>query len=562
MTADPGRPSSTMIAVQAVAMALQLPDPVPPADQLRRLDGEGLVAWFQVAGEAGRALLDGSDLASEVLPMVRAAWSNPTAPARLGQLCDAAIESAEIVASQVQVADDLRSALLSVRFGTEGAVESAESAVAALGVPAGDDLVAWAAQHGQAAVLETIVTDLLGRLDALRRQAAAALHDAADGLRADPRDPLQSLPVSRADNAGVDLGGALLGAGPAPADVPIDAANRAQLALDLHSPDERVRSMAEGITVALAQAAGAAGVARLVVYERPGATAQGRAAVAVGDLGAADNVAVVVPGIGSSPRAMADLVPAAVRLRNSTLQQAPGETAAAVIWTGYDAPAAWASGVPVDLFEGFDNTIEALGDETAVAGGAALAADLAVLRGLAAPSARMTGFGFSMGSTVASAAVRQGGRLDGLMLLASPGASHLVDDVGDLTGVPAEHTYAVAFAQDPVPTALIDTGAALGALVLNPSPLNLAALVSGPDPYGPDPTSAAFGAQVVEAESTAPALLPDTVGRLSMPGPDAWEIADGLRHHTLDNYLAGESGAAAGAVAAGRYSEIEVMPRD
>ncbi len=562
MTSEPGRPSSTMSALQAAAMALQLPDPVPPAENLRRLDGEGLVAWFEIAAAASRALLEAADLASEAVAMVRAAWSNPSPSARLGQLCDAAIDSAEITARQVQAADDLRSALVSVRFGTEGAIETAEAAVAALGVPVGDDLVAWAAQHGQAAVLEAIVMDLLGQLDALRNRAGAALDEAAGQLQADPRDPLQNLPVAQPEIGQADPDGGLLGTGRGAADVPIDAANRTLLERDLLSAEEPVRLMAEGVSTALARASASSGAARLVIYERPGATAQGRAAISVGDLGAADNVAVIVPGVGSSPRAMAELVPAAAALRDSTLRHAPRETAAAVIWAGYDAPCSWVSGVPVSAGEVVENTIEGLDDTTAVAGGAALAADLSLLRGLVAPSARISGFGFSMGSTTVSAAAHDGGRLDGLMLLASPGASRAVDDVDDLGGVPAQRTYAVAFDQDPVPSALIDAGATLGAMAVRPSPLTLAALLGGPGPFGPDPTSPDFGAQVVEADSNAPAIAPDYFDQLVKLRPDPSEIAEGLQHHSLDNYLAGESGDAAGALAAGRYSEIEVMRRD
>ena len=319
--------------------------------------------------------------------------------------------------------------------------------------------------------------------------------------------------------------------------------------------------MAEGVSAALARAAVAAGAARLLVYEPPGATAQGRAAVALGDVGAADNVAVLVPGVGSSPRAMADLVPAAARLRASTIEQAPGDTAAAVVWTGYDAPVSWSAGVPVAPGPWWANTTAIVGDENARDGGALLSADVATMRGLLAPSARMTGYGFSMGATTVSAAAQRGAELDGLLFMASPGASEDVEHVGDLRGVPAEHTYAVAFAEDPVPSQMIDAAATLGEVLISVSPLPVGGLVVGSGPFGPDPTSAEFGAHVVDAETNLPRVTLENLGKPDLLGPgDIWQVTDGLRHHSLENYLSGEAGEAAAALNAGRYSEIEVRP--
>ena len=131
--------------------------------------------------------------------MLQAGWSNAAAPARLGRLCDAAEQSATVIAQHVHAADDLRSALLSVRVGTTDALATAESAVSALGVPVPGDPAALAVQQGRDEALERILLDLLARLDSLRTQASAALEVAADALRSDPRDALQSEPIASAD---------------------------------------------------------------------------------------------------------------------------------------------------------------------------------------------------------------------------------------------------------------------------------------------------------------------------------------------------------------------------
>ncbi|TDC25667.1 hypothetical protein E1211_30785 [Micromonospora sp. 15K316] len=124
----------------------------------------------------------------------------------------------------------------------------------------------------------------------------------------------------------------------------------------------------------------------------------GRAVEVLGDLGTADRVAVLVPGVGSTLRdfdrglgGVARRAPAGqARALYAALRAAdPGARVAVLAWLGYDAP---------------DGVLAAAGPAPAHRGAVALRA---TLRGLAAhhPSARVTVIGHSYGALVAGLAV-------------------------------------------------------------------------------------------------------------------------------------------------------------
>jgi alpha/beta hydrolase family protein len=342
----------------------------------------------------------------------------------------------------------------------------------------------------------------------------------------------------------------------------IDAKNLERLRLDLQSDDDATREMAQGVLASLTQAEQAGGVAQLLVYESADSWSQGRVAISVGDIGTADNVATLVPGITSAPAHMADGLNDAAALRAEARRQSPGESTAVVAWYGYDIPVGFASGVSTNPLAKVDSALDMLDDDNAWEGGAWLARDIDRFRQWAPVGARFTALGFSMGSTAVSSAAAQGARLDDAVLMGSPGAGEGVPNADSYPNLPADHTYVIAFDQDPVTQTRTDlAAAAVSTLVGGPR-------ISGPDaePFGIDPALADFGAQVVDATTNAPEVRLS----LSLPGPIAllagpvesvavnqWQA---LSHHSETNYLSGRSKEAAAAVVLGHYTDVPIKP--
>jgi pimeloyl-ACP methyl ester carboxylesterase len=196
-------------------------------------------------------------------------------------------------------------------------------------------------------------------------------------------------------------------------------------------------------------------------------------------------------------------------------------------------------------------------DRNARVGGQLLAADMANFREWAPADARFVALGFSMGSTVVSAAAAEGAQIDDLVLMGSPGASTKVGSAADYPDLAPEHTFVVAFDQDPVTRGETDV---LGAFVGT-----IGRLPTQQTPFGPDPTSSDFGAQVVDVQSPVPDIS------VSLPMPGGWlagalgsalvnEYADVSGQHSQANYLSGESLEAVGAVLVGHYTDVPVKP--
>jgi len=212
--------------------------------------------------------------------------------------------------------------------------------------------------------------------------------------------------------------------------------------------------------------------AQLYIYDPFAFEGQGRAAIVVGDLDTAQNVAVAVPGFTSDvPDYMDNLVGNATNLYGEARRGAPGESTAVVAWMGYDAP----------------NGIDVATDSDAEAGAMLLAGDVRDIQTTRSGNPpHLTVVGHSYGSTTTSIAITdQGMKTDDVVLIGSPGAGH-ADDVGDL-GMDKEHVYVGSANRDMV-THFTRTG--MG------------------DPLGQDPSAASFGATRFQAEATDRAAVP------------------------------------------------------
>jgi hypothetical protein len=213
-------------------------------------------------------------------------------------------------------------------------------------------------------------------------------------------------------------------------------------------------TIAESVEWTLATLAGRRPPARLLTLDLAGA---GRVAIALGDVDRAQNVAVVVPGLGEDA---GHGVPGTVGRAADLLTEAgrqSAESTAVVAWVGYAAPG-WRQ-VPFAT--------------RARAGGRMLTADLATLAAArTGEPAHVTLIGHSYGSTVVGAAMQAGPRpADDLVLLGSPGV--LADRVGQL-GLGGHHAYVGEAALDPI----ADTGI-----------------------FGADPGDRAFGATRIRVDA-------------------------------------------------------------
>jgi hypothetical protein len=317
--------------------------------------------------------------------------------------------------------------------------------------------------------------------------------------------------------------------------------------------------MALGVQQGLQEAAEQGGVAQLLVYESANSTSQGRAAISVGDVTTADNVAVFAPGVSSAPVTIAQGIAGAAGIRDESQRQAPGDRTAVVAWYGYDIPLSAIGGVPQTPLATTKNLVAALDDGAARDGGALMVDDLARFRQWAPDTARFIGMGFSMGSTTVSAAAAQGAEFDDLILLGSPGASTQVETAGDYPGMSADHVHALSYDNDPITTA--ETDLLAGGANIVPR------FTMSDEPFGPDPANRDFGAQVIDTTSNNPDLSisvnTGAVGGFltdALASKLAGDVGDLMIHHQESNYLSGRSLEAVAAVVNGRYSEVPIKP--
>ncbi|MFF1818708.1 alpha/beta hydrolase [Kribbella sp. NPDC058245] len=141
---------------------------------------------------------------------------------------------------------------------------------------------------------------------------------------------------------------------------------------------------------------------------------QGRAVEVHGDLEQAQNVAVLVPGMGNSLetfRGQSD--------RADLIRTEAGPGTATIAWLDYDSP------------QGF---VEAASKQAALDGGPRLATFLTDLRELT--DATTTLVGHSYGTDVVGQALLNGGRADRVVLTGSPGITKYVDEAADFVQLP------------------------------------------------------------------------------------------------------------------------------
>lgn len=222
-----------------------------------------------------------------------------------------------------------------------------------------------------------------------------------------------------------------------------------------------------------------------------GAGGDGRAVVAFGDPDVSDNVATYVPGAGSSLDAFEGELARAATLQQAAAAGAPGESTAAIMWLGYDAP----------------DGLDAARDDAAVAARPELTSFQA---GLATTHegdpARLTLIGHSYGSLAVGVAERDGAVLaDEIVALGSPGMG--VDRAAELRD-PA-HVWASSAPNDIVRFAPSPGEAVVGLLAGGPGVVALGSVsdaVLGGNAdlwHGTDPSAAEFGARVFPSSAGA-----------------------------------------------------------
>jgi hypothetical protein len=198
------------------------------------------------------------------------------------------------------------------------------------------------------------------------------------------------------------------------------AANEVTLAEDLKSPDAVVRKNAEQVRTALTNArqtidpvSKQAIPAQLWAYDPAAYGGDGRAAISVGDMDKAKNVAMIVPGITTTVDSqMVHTTSQAANVYEEARKAAPGASTAVVAWIGYDAPSGW--GIAPET---------ALRDK-AEDGAKVLAGDVATLRAERSPDdpLHLTVLSHSYGTVTAALAVTQEGmKVDEFVAVGSPG---------------------------------------------------------------------------------------------------------------------------------------------
>ncbi|WP_148281411.1 alpha/beta hydrolase [Tsukamurella sp. 1534] len=270
-----------------------------------------------------------------------------------------------------------------------------------------------------------------------------------------------------------------------------DAENRARLAGDLRrlrgrpltAGERRELARAEAIDARLRALDGAVDPvtgARVPVllheYEPRAFRGDGIVVVAIGDLDAAENVGVLVPGMGTTAGSVGAVTGDALRLYEAARRADPGRSTATLAWIGYDAPSGGAAVARVITRDAADRGAAQLREDLA---------DIAALRAGSDP--RIVLFGHSYGAVTAATAGAGGalvGTVDAMVLLGSPGAGP-VRSAAEL-GLPV---YVARDSDDPVPAAAGTDPAARG--------LRRFGIEVG---LGTDPAAPSFGATPIDAE--------------------------------------------------------------
>lgn len=515
-------------------LGVPTPDPGVPAARLADIDVGALqraASWL--AGLAAAMAGAASDGAPAVAQVARG-WSNPNPALGVTRLLSCAQQTAALVhahsfaldAARVVVQDEQSNAQYDVAIAvTEmNDIWTTPTLGKIAGAVVGVGQVADAARV--LAVNQRLTDSLTARLHraevaiaALLQQLSVDPTEGPDGLRAGPAALLPPDPINNPARR-------------------TDAGNRAALAADLHSGDPRRMRFALSIRESLQHADRTGAPAQLAVYDSTAFHGQGRAAIAVGDLTTATNVAVVVPGITNSPSAMSGGIDLAADLRSEAARQDPGEQTAVVAWYGYDMPASWTKDPGPTISTDIHDTVAMGSAVNAESGAPVLAADLTAIKAMAQTSARVTVVGFSMGATTVSEAAEFDLPVDSIVLLGSPGAGWDTTTAAGYGSVPASGVYSLSYDQDPVTLPITDQLAA-GAL-------------GNPDPYGVDPAAEAFGGNHIDAPTNEP--INSGTGLV----PNVERILGDPAHHSMKNYMQGPALAAEAAIVIGRGRSVPV----
>lgn len=531
------------------ALSYCLADPALRADPIFTADSSSAHEAFRVLTDIAAAARAADHPLGRARRTIAAGWSADEPHAAAARLLEAHADTAHTCALIAGAARRVAEAIDAAHVSARAAYADADTAIAArdllyyrqeLGLYPGWDLPTM------------IITDVeRQRVDGGRRDVVAALDLALDR-------------VYRTLDSGVAAIARSLDA--APWDVlPAEArphvshgadernqANLAALRADLEGPSGPARELAIAVNRALLETAAAGQTAQLLVYDPTDPPGQGSVAIAIGDVDAASSVAVVTPGIMNSPTTIGDSIPLAAQLNDAVVAEAgvAHGTTATVLWWGYDIPVSWPDD-PKPRPSGFStrekvwDTMLATGAIGADVAGARLAAFTTSLRAVMPVAARLTLVGHSWSSMVVSqAALRLGksAQVDNIVLLGAPGAGYLIRTAQDYEAVDTDQVYVIAQPNDPVPMSITDDMVDMTI----PAMQELRKRMLGADPgaFGPDPASAAFGAQVVDAVPDHPSHLPISFGA-----------------HALSTYLSGDSLAAVAAVAAGHGSEVPLRRR-
>lgn len=290
---------------------------------------------------------------------------------------------------------------------------------------------------------------------------------------------------------------------------------------------ENIRALQSAIAKVEARSDPATGeplASQLYGYDPFAFGGDGRAAVTVGDLDAADHVAVMASGLGSSLARMDARKTLSVYTESRERSVDTRESIAVLDWVGYDAPSG-------GLLSG--DAAAVVTQRMARAGAEQVAGDVEGLRSMRGDRVpHLTVIGHSYGATtVAIAADEFGLAADDLILLGSPGTGDATNANELTTGW--DHTWVGSASRDFV-TSLAVTG-----LV---DPTQILAAVHGvpPELLGADPAEDDFNAQRFQAES--------------VDRGNGWNIPD----HLSDRYYGEgtESVFNVAAIVTGRYDRV------
>lgn len=527
--------ATTAGTLTARAAALGAPDPAGPAAALEAMDGSALRRLSQDTVEVALAIGAGSDQVARAGTELSRGWSADPPRTTLLRIATTAERTASLLHSHASALERTAETIDRARAGARLDWSLAAAQINDIDRHSWADLagaVVGLPKLGEALQVASIIRRLFQSLTARIASVDTALGSLQSALAGDPTAEPDALRAGPA---------ALMPPDPVmnPA-YRTDRQHRTSLAADLGSGVPARMKFAMSILQALQQAADRGGSAELIVYDSRAYRGQGRAAIAVGDLTTATNVAVIVPGISNSPSDMGGGIELAGDLRDEAERQDPAGRTAVVAWYGYDIPMSWTkdpgSRPAIDVLD----TLAVGSAANAAAGAPVLAADLMSIKAMSQSSVRTTLIGFSMGSTTVSEAARYALPVDSLVLLGSPGAGWDTDSAAGYRNVPASDVYTLSYDQDPVTLPVADD--------LARRQLGLA------DPFGPDPAADSFGGHHIDAGTNVPFAV--GTGLL----PSLGRILGDPRHHSMKNYMQGRALSAEGSIVVGRREQVPTKP--